>query len=207
MPLLHLKLRCCRSRAGLAQREPPAWQGSSLPRQRAGPRDDNRAQRAAATRPAPGAGPFKQSARTRATASQTPCPSIPVTRQLAFAGGAAGAAAPKLPCYRALDAAGRPLEGAAVPHPLDKDQALQLYSTMARMQVCNASRLRRQGRGAALARAWPRGAAAPAGLGRPPSGGLGCRVHLRMSTTRARRHTYAAATQVIDRYMNQLLMP
>jgi hypothetical protein len=60
---------------------------------------------------------------------------VPVTRRLAFQGGPASPDTPKVPCYRALDGAGRPLEGAAVPHPLGEEDALRLYVAMAKMQV------------------------------------------------------------------------
>lgn len=38
-------------------------------------------------------------------------------------------------CYRALDAAGRPLPGASLPYPMGEQDAVNLYTAMARMQV------------------------------------------------------------------------
>ncbi|KIY97146.1 2-oxoisovalerate dehydrogenase E1component, alpha subunit [Monoraphidium neglectum] len=73
---------------------------------------------------------------------------VPVTRRLAFQGGPASPDTPKVPCYRALDGAGRPLEGAAVPHPLGEEDALRLYVAMAKMQVMDTLfyEAQRQGR-------------------------------------------------------------
>lgn len=60
---------------------------------------------------------------------------VPFTSALSFVGGVFDAA-PKLPCYRTLDGRGQPIDGAALPHALGKDEAVALYVAMARLQVC-----------------------------------------------------------------------
>jgi hypothetical protein len=62
---------------------------------------------------------------------------VPFTSTPAFVGGAfdttAGAA--KIPCYRTLDGTGAHIEEAVVPHELSQEQATQIYTSMAKLQV------------------------------------------------------------------------
>lgn len=72
---------------------------------------------------------------------------IPYTPKLSFVGGP-DSPAPTLPCYRTIDSQGQDVEGAHVPHPLDKDLALRMYRCMARLQTMDTLfyEAQRQGR-------------------------------------------------------------
>ena len=59
---------------------------------------------------------------------------VPFTHTLRFVGGQTGAREP-MPCYRVLDSAGMAVEGAEVPHPLDRDTAVKVYTTMVSLQT------------------------------------------------------------------------
>jgi hypothetical protein len=59
---------------------------------------------------------------------------VPLTGQLTFLGGPQGSAG-HIPTYRTIDMAGRGVEGAHVPHPLEKELSAKLYKTMAMLQV------------------------------------------------------------------------
>lgn len=60
---------------------------------------------------------------------------VPFTSALQFIGGAFDTSRSKIPCYRTLDGTGQHIEDAAVPHELSQEQATQLYTAMAKLQV------------------------------------------------------------------------
>lgn len=60
---------------------------------------------------------------------------VPFTSTLAFAGGVFDTAGAKIPCYRTLDGTGAHIEEAVVPHELSQEQATQIYTSMAKLQV------------------------------------------------------------------------
>lgn len=60
---------------------------------------------------------------------------VPFTSALQFIGGAFDTSGSKIPCYRTLDGTGQHIEDAAVPHELSQEQATQLYTAMAKLQV------------------------------------------------------------------------
>lgn len=72
---------------------------------------------------------------------------VPFTSTIDFTGGQF-AREPPMAAYRTLDGQGSAVEGAAVPHPLDRELALKVYRTMATLQVADTIfyEAQRQGR-------------------------------------------------------------
>lgn len=60
---------------------------------------------------------------------------VPFTTSPQFVGGVFDTSGTKIPCYRTLDGTGKHIEDAAIPHELQQDQATQLYTSMAKLQV------------------------------------------------------------------------
>lgn len=60
---------------------------------------------------------------------------VPFTSALQFIGGVFDASGAKIPCYRTLDGTGKHIEEATVPHELSQEQATQIYTAMAKLQV------------------------------------------------------------------------
>lgn len=60
---------------------------------------------------------------------------VPFTTSPQFVGGVFDTSGAKIPCYRTLDGTGKHIEDAAIPHELQQDQATQLYTSMAKLQV------------------------------------------------------------------------
>jgi hypothetical protein len=56
---------------------------------------------------------------------------VPFTPSLGFTGGERQA----MPCYRVLDSTGVSVDGAQVPHALDKATAVKMYETMVALQA------------------------------------------------------------------------
>jgi hypothetical protein len=52
-----------------------------------------------------------------------------------FLGGPLTPSSPRIPCYRTLDGTGKQLPDAAVPHDLKQQDAVALYTAMAKLQV------------------------------------------------------------------------
>lgn len=52
-----------------------------------------------------------------------------------FVGGVFDQSTPKIPCYRTLDGTGQHIQDAMVPHELSQEQATQIYTSMAKLQV------------------------------------------------------------------------
>ncbi|KAG2491597.1 hypothetical protein HYH03_010163 [Edaphochlamys debaryana] len=72
---------------------------------------------------------------------------VPYTSHLAFAGGPDNPAAP-MPAYRTIDSQGQDVPDAEVPYPIDKDLALRMYTSMAKLQTMDTLfyEAQRQGR-------------------------------------------------------------
>ncbi|KAG1651395.1 hypothetical protein FOA52_008452 [Chlamydomonas sp. UWO 241] len=73
---------------------------------------------------------------TSETVIELPGGNVRLTPELSFVGGFEDLTeATRRPIYRTLNAAGREIPGAVLPHPLGKEDAVKMYSTMARLQT------------------------------------------------------------------------
>jgi 2-oxoisovalerate dehydrogenase E1 component alpha subunit len=60
---------------------------------------------------------------------------VPFTHSMDFLGGPLTPSSPRIPCYRTLDGTGKHIPDAAVPHDLKQQEAVALYTAMAKLQV------------------------------------------------------------------------
>lgn len=60
---------------------------------------------------------------------------VPFTSQPEFLGGVFDTSGAKIPCYRTLDGTGKHIEEAVIPHELEQEEAIKLYTAMAKLQV------------------------------------------------------------------------
>jgi hypothetical protein len=60
---------------------------------------------------------------------------VPFTHSMNFLGGPLTPSSPRIPCYRTLDGTGKHIPDAAVPHDLKQQEAVALYTAMAKLQV------------------------------------------------------------------------
>lgn len=60
---------------------------------------------------------------------------MPYTHSMEFLGGPLTPSSPRIPCYRTLDGTGKHIPDAVVPHDLQQQDAVALYTAMAKLQV------------------------------------------------------------------------
>jgi hypothetical protein len=60
---------------------------------------------------------------------------VPFTHSMEFLGGPLTPSSPRIPCYRTLDGTGKHIPDAEVPHDLQQQDAVALYTAMAKLQV------------------------------------------------------------------------
>jgi hypothetical protein len=81
------------------------------------------------------AAPAQTTSQDSADTLEFPGGRVPFTHSMQFLGGPLTPSSPRIPCYRTLDGTGKHIPDAEVPHDLQQQDAVALYTAMARLQV------------------------------------------------------------------------
>uniref|UniRef100_A0A383WPL1 3-methyl-2-oxobutanoate dehydrogenase (2-methylpropanoyl-transferring) n=2 Tax=Tetradesmus obliquus TaxID=3088 RepID=A0A383WPL1_TETOB len=81
------------------------------------------------------AAPAESTSQDAADTLEFPGGRVPFTHNMEFLGGPLTPSSPRIPCYRTLDGTGKHIPDAVVPHDLQQQDAVALYTAMAKLQV------------------------------------------------------------------------